>query len=217
MNKTRLLLREVFPPMTEVVPPGKSGSARVSHFSVTKHDEIMSLLTHRPYINSVDRGRYARLVVGDEVVMSDTTMERRSNYSVVLKARGDVLVAGLGLGMVLIPILKKPEVLVVTVVEKNPDVIKLVERHVRRFVGKNNSDKLTVVHDDIFSYRPTQKFDVIYFDIWNEIDGDNLPSIAKLHQKFKSKLKRSDGVKPWMNSWMANYLRSERKSSGGWR
>jgi len=61
-------------------------------------------------------GRYARLHVGHVLMMSDTDMERRSNVQVVQQARGHVLIAGLG--MILHPILAKPEVTRVTVVEK---------------------------------------------------------------------------------------------------
>ncbi len=197
--------------MHKVVPTGKAGAAEVTHFTVSEFDSRMTMLNRNPSINSVPAGRYARLTVRGQIQMTDTRMERRTNSAVIRESHGDVLIAGLGLGMILTAILPKPEVTAVTVVEREPDVIALIEPPLRKKL-KGSSRKLTVVRADIFDYKPTQKFDTIYFDIWPEISCDNLPQIAKLHNRFKSKLRRGEGLTPWMNSWMAEYLRSERES-----
>src|SRR5271157_5165690 len=123
-----MLLQVTFPKMTKLVRPGASGDARVEHFTVSKAESRRTRM--RAVVTGKDElvlpGRYAALFVGGEVMMSDTRMEHRSNRAVVEQARGHVLIAGLGLGMILHPIADKPEVERITVIEKSPDVIKLV-------------------------------------------------------------------------------------------
>jgi hypothetical protein len=108
-------------------PDGVSGDWRVETFEITQADAEMSRIRAmwRPS-ERVLAGTFKRLMCGREVVMSNTQMEINSNWPIVHAARGDVLVNGLGLGMVLEAIIRKPGVNRVVVVEKNEDVIKLV-------------------------------------------------------------------------------------------
>jgi spermidine synthase len=142
-------------------------------------------------------GVYMRLVdkQEDEVVMSDTPMERRTNSQVVGLARGHVLIAGLGLGMILRPMIESPEVKTITVVEKFAEVIELN----RRAGFDINHHKLRMVNADIFNYHfpEVMKFDTIYFDIWNRIGKENLDGMNALHERFRKHL-RPGG---WMESW----------------
>lgn len=56
---------------------------------------------------------------------------------------------------------------------------------------------VTIVQGDIFTYETTAKFDTIYFDIWDNICGDNWDGMKRLHRKFRSKLRKGG----WMSSW----------------
>ena len=114
---------------------------------------------------------------------------------------------------IVIPLLENPNVESITVIEKNPDVIKLVYPHLK-------SDKLTVINADIFEWKPekTAKYDSIYFDIWTFITTDSLPDIKKLHNKFKNKLNR-ENVNCWMDSWQygeLKYRRQQEKKTSYW-
>lgn len=190
----------------------EKGVAVVDPITVDKHTARMSNLSHNPGITSVNEGKYTRLKVGGVTMMSNTRMEVTSNSEVVRRAHGRVLISGLGLGVILLPILRKPEVTSVLVVEKCQDVIDLVLPKVKR-------RKLTVVQGDIFEWKPTKgtKFNVIYHDIWPNICVDNLPEMAKLHQKFKVHLDRTD-PECWQGSWMQDYLRAEKRRDAryGW-
>jgi len=106
-----------------------------------------------------------------QVVMSDFHYERATCVEVVERAHGDVLVAGLGLGMILRPILGKESVRSVTVIEKYQDVVDLV------LPTLPASEKLTVLLDDIYTWKPPQgrHYDVIWFDIWPDIEVNRLP------------------------------------------
>lgn len=194
---------ELFPNMVNVIPEGRRGVAAVEHFDVSDGDSNMSAL--RGGASFVPPGRYARLMIGSSVVMSDTRFERLTNYEIVRKSAGRVLVAGLGLGMILYPILRKEEVRSVLVVEKHQDVIDLIGPHF-------TSSKLRVVCADIFAWTPEagERFDVIYFDIWPTQATEHLAEMARLHQRFKSRLDRTN-PECWMGSWARDFLRSQQR------
>ena len=194
-----------FPRMADILPVGISGKVRLVHFTVSEADAKFTML--RAACNGRDEyvppGTYVRLVMNHGVMMSDTPMEQRSNREVVYHARGHVLIAGLGLGMILHPICEKPEVTKVTVVELDPDVIKLV--------SPSLPAKVEVVQGDIFEWKPAKgtKYDCIYMDIWQGICEDNLKGMATLHRRF-AKCKAPGA---WMGSWQRNLLLSRRASS----
>jgi len=181
--------------MTKRVPEGKKGLATIKHLTITKKDEdfmrLRAVITGGREIPT-PAGDYCQLFVGSTLMMSDTTMEKMSNREVVRQSRGHVFIAGLGIGMILVPILAKTEVTKVTVVEKYQDVIDLV--------APNFEDpRLDLVQADIFEYAPPAKtkYETIYFDIWPEISGDNLEEMKRLETKFR-RFKAKGG---WMDSW----------------
>jgi len=201
-----------FPAMVDIVPEGKSGDAEVRHIEVSQLQSDMTSI--RGGRNYVPAGRYAQLFVAGELAMSDTRHERLSNFEVVRMARGEVLIAGLGLGMILHPILANTNVNRVTVVERSLGVIRLIRPTLPR------TRKLRIVQADIFNWRPAKgvKFDCIYFDIWSSVSTDDLAEMAKLHQSFKF-YKAPSG---WMGSWERDELRAElrqqrRNPWGGYR
>lgn len=190
--------------MAQVIPPGSKGEAKISHVVVGEKEASFSRVREAVTGGrelAVSEGTYAQLFVGGRLMMSDTQMERNSNYEVVRRAHGRVLVAGLGLGVILIPILRKPEVDVVVVVEKSQDVVDLVLPHI-------DDEKLCVYVEDIHGWVPPDeswKFDIIYFDIWPDICEDNLYEMDALHRRFKPLLDRKNS-KAWMDSWERHTL-----------
>jgi hypothetical protein len=162
---------DVFPRMADKIPEGSVGSARVTHFTVTRADSsftaLRSVVTGRR-AEIVSPGRYARLSIEDELVMTDeavrstggrgwcggaeapeggTTMERRTNRPLIEHARGHVLVGGLGLGMVVFGLLaKKPAIRSLVVLEVSPDVIALIQPHLPV------DARLTIVQVDVFGW-----------------------------------------------------------------
>lgn len=196
-----------FVPMHKILRAGERGNAKLEKYTVSKSKaRLETVLNPR---QGVDAGKYVRLCVDGELMMSDTPWEQRTNYEVVREARGDVLIAGLGLGMIVLPILKKPEVTSVTVVEKHADVIALVRPQLPK-------RRLTIVNADILTWAPPigTTWDTIYFDIWRGLCTDQLEEIATLHRRF-ARRKRPGG---WMGSWCAEELRDRRREerARGW-
>lgn len=204
--------QELFPDLCKVYPKRgiSHGNARVEHFEITRHGAAMWAMQHREH---VDEGKYVRLLIGNVTVMSDTYMERASNIGFARRANGRVLVAGLGLGMILFPLMKKEEVSEVDVLESSMDVIRLVGPYVQH-------PKIHILHENAMEFRPSRgvKWDTIWFDIWPGRSSDNLDDIAKLHQRFKYHVNRANPAAS-MDSWYAKQLRAERRSEmarGGW-
>jgi spermidine synthase len=189
--------------IADVLPEGKSGNVEIRHTVVTpeasKRTELRAMMHPEEYIAP---GRYAQLFVNGGIMMSDTDMEHRSNGFVCAHAKGRVLIAGLGIGMIIHPIAAKPDVTDILVIEKSPDVIKLVAASLPK--------KARVVEGDIFTWTPEKgaKFETIYFDIWPNISTGNLPEMAKLHRRF-GRFKASP--KAYMESWQRGRLQGERE------
>jgi len=142
-----------------------------------------------------------RLWVGSQMVMSDSDHEQRTNREVVFRSHGRVLIAGLGLGYILHPILSKPSVTHVTVVEKNPDVIELVAPTL-------TSSKLRIIEADIFKWRPPRgtKYQTLYFDVWPTLTVKNLPDMERLHRAFR----RYRAPGGWIGSWCYDECKARR-------
>jgi len=188
--------------LTEILPEGQKGEARLEHFKV---GEPSARMMFRPS-EYVPKGKYIRLYVNGHMVMSNTSMEKRTNYDAVSNAHGHVLIGGLGVGLIIIPMLNKPEVESITVIERSQDVIDLILPHIKH-------PKLKVICADMMEWKPTNgaRYNTIYFDIWTDICTDNLDDIAKLHQRFKNR-KDKDDPNAWMSSWQVENLRSQRRS-----
>jgi spermidine synthase len=194
-------MSETFTPMADLIPEGEKGNVQIRHFNVSDRDAAATALravVTRGREEPVLAGRYCKLLVGNEVMMSDTSMEKRTNYEVVCQARGHVFIAGLGIGMILVPILAKPEVTKITVVERSQDVIDLVSPHF-------SDHRLEVIHADVFDYKPSKgvRYDVVYHDIWATLSPSDLEEMTKLHRKYGRYLKPGG----WQESWRRDELR----------
>lgn len=206
---------ELFPPMVQVVPEGRYGVAEVQHFTVDRHGAAMSAFGGaRSY---VPEGRYARLLVRGDLAMSDTPYERATNQEVVQRAYGRVLIGGYGLGLVLTAILRKPEVLAVTVIEREPDVVALVDSAIRRYVGVRAARKLDVIQADVYQARPlvTGRFDVLWFDVWGDTSTDALAEMAVLTRRYRALKAGPDAyMECWDRAWLRDRRAQERRA--GW-
>jgi spermidine synthase len=184
----------MFSQMVDIIPESQIGIARIQHRTPDK----LACMRAAFHGETLEQRPLATLFVNGVMMMSDGYEEHRSNSTFVWKAKGKVLIAGLGIGMVLDAILKKKEVDQIVVVEKYQDVIDLVSPYF-------NTPKWSWICADIFNWKPAkgEKFDTIYFDIWSDICTNNLKEISTLHQRFKN-YKAKEG---WMGSWNCELLK----------
>jgi hypothetical protein len=154
----------------------------------------------RAMFSTSDRGRYVpagtykAIKRSGNIIMSNTPDEIRDAHPFLRIAKGNVLINGLGLGIVLDLIINKVNednskaITSVIVVELSDDVIKLVGPTF------NKDHKVTIVNHDALTYKPTGHFDAVWNDIWDNITSDNLPTMKTLTRKYGRK---SD----WIGSW----------------
>jgi SAM-dependent methyltransferase len=162
------------------VPEGVSGDYRIERFEVPEkyigkwRDEMMG--------REIPAGTYTRLLGNGTVMMSDTPSEMRDHRLFIVWAEGKILIAGLGIGFVLNEVAKNEKVSSVTVIEKSQEVIDLVWEHYKRQYG----DKINLIHGDVFDSKQLKgmKFDMGWFDIWDNICGDNVEDFKKLRKAY---------------------------------
>ena len=189
------------------IPEGESGSWKVERFTVgdtnTSIFNLRAALNPSRNIGHIRSGTYTRLTSHGSVVMSDTPSEIRDHIKFIRLAKGRVLIAGLGLGMVASAVCEKAEVEHVTVIEKSSDVIALVGPTLQERFG----DKLEIIEADIYEWKPPKgvEWTVAWYDIWNDICTDNLPQMTKLHRKFGRR------VSYLQDSWRKKDLQAQRR------
>jgi len=131
------------------IPEGVSGDFRVEHIKTDNYCGTKEPLD-----------TYTVLFNSSHNIMQDTTREFREHKQFLFAAHGNVIVAGLGLGMVNQILMEKPSVLGITIVEKYQEVIDLVWP----YCPKN--EKIRLVHADIYDWEPDSNWDIGWFDSW---------------------------------------------------
>lgn len=195
------------------VPDGEKGDWKISTFTISEDEAKLYNLQQLmgspfPRLMQVEPGTYKRLSHKRRgVVMSNTRMEVITNTEAYTNATGNVLINGLGMGMLLEAILHKPDVTRVRVIEIDQDVIDLVGPHFA------NDPRVEIIHADAYTYKPPkgEHFDYVWHDIWDEISADNLPGMAKLGRKYNKRIATKQG---W---WARDIIRADvRRNRGGY-
>ena len=178
-----------------VPPPSNKGDWVIEQFEISKTGSACSIFQYgsrrRP-----PAGTYTRLMRGGKLVMSNTPAEISDYRFFVFQATGDVLIHGLGLGLVANECANKESVRSVTVVEISSDLIDLVKPYLH--------PKIEVILGDALTYKWPKNtyFDCVWHDIWDDICEDNLSQMSKLHRSWGHRCGYQD-------SWSRNELKSQ--------
>lgn len=136
-------------------------------------------------VDIVDHGDYFVLYNnGDRwmVYNKNKDFEIKDMYSSYDLAYGDVLISGLGFGILALWLCSKPEVNSVTVVEMSEDVIKIFK--------DNNTipDKLNIINDNMITYNTEKEYDVLLLDHYERQSFDwRLKDIARIASRIRHK------------------------------
>lgn len=188
------------------VPAGRRGIAKISRYTVThkRADEInWRILLHEEERAWAYPGKYTGLTVDGIMVMSDEAKEIADHLPFIERAAGCILITGLGIGMVLQALLRKPEVEHITVVEKSADVLALVSGHYLAMFG---GERITLVNDSAFTWRPLAgaRFDFAWHDIWPVAAGVYWPEHQLLFDRYSAIVNEQDS---WRGEWMRQRFR----------
>lgn len=167
------------------VKPSKFGDWSIKEFVVTEFDAEMFNFRQKLQgrsNESIEAGTYTRLVQQSTgyAVMSNTPMELNTNRIAYENAHGNVLIAGLGMGMILDALLSKQDVTRIKIIEVDKDVIDYVGGFYK------DEQRVEIIHADIRSYQPSldEFYDYIWLDIWDNIDERNIDEMIELNGKF---------------------------------
>lgn len=182
--------REVYKnyaPYRVSVPPGKSGEWTIDQFET---EMGIGYLRHARDGREPGIGTFTRLTHKQYgVVMSDTAAEIDDLKWYLKELQGNVLITGLGLGMVVHALTTIPRysenVKSITVVEASRDVIQLSAKHY-----ESSDPRVCVVHADAYEWLPStvhgkKRFDSAWHDIWNDLSEDNKPLFAKMRRHYQ--------------------------------
>lgn len=132
---------------------------------------------------SFDHPAFGLMRGAGESWMTLTPMEIESQWPHLQAASGHVLIGGLGLALMAYAVACKPAVSRVTVVERDPAVIRLA----RRFAAMDawpDAGKVAVVEADLLAFRADAPVDFLYVDIWRGYRAE--PKIADMQAILKN-------------------------------
>jgi hypothetical protein len=203
-------------PTVEDLPEGSAGPWAIKRFVVSDDDARMfNMRCFRNPDRMISPGTYTKLVHDKRgVVMSDTPAERLDHIGFVDTAEGNVLITGLGIGMVTNALLREGRhrnpVTRVTVVELDPDVIALTGPWLQAKFG----DRLTIINADAYTYKfsDSVRFDYAWHDIWDSICEDNIPLYGKIRRNYQRYMSAPKRQACWSEPQARAEARESRRS-----
>lgn len=178
----------------DCIPAGDHGVWEVKRSNISQKDsEYTRYLALKGLSKFVAPGSYTWLFrwtlatlnqEHGEVVMNDFEPELRKHLRFIQRARGRVLVTGLGLGCVVRGLLACGKVESIDVIERDESVIRLCECGVR-------DPRVTLHHMDAHELKhgalPGRCWDFAWHDLWNDEDAGE-PHLQLIHYNIMNRL-----------------------------
>jgi hypothetical protein len=193
--------------------PERRGDFEIDYFTVTQETAMMDNL-RSAFDGSgwlfVYPGEYVRLFGHNGhggLWMSDTRMEYITNMEIISAATGDVLLFGLGLGLIVAEILPNLDVTTLTVVELSQDLIDMISPYF-------DDPRLEIVQGDAWTWEPPPgyRYDTIHFDIWNTISTDNLAEMSKLKKRARKWYRKGCYCRCWTEDLLRRLRARDRRN-----
>lgn len=181
--------------MSSILKEGKKDSFEIKK-EVIPRDIVMNIYNNKE--GRITKGKYqfdypsVVLKENGNIWMSDSQLEVESIIEAVAVARGDVLIGGLGIGLLPTFIKNTRSVRKIDIVELHQEVIDLVFHQIA-------TSKMRVINDDIFHYLDTtnNKYDFIHIDIWSSITAP-MKEIDIVKEKAQRCLKPNGIIWCWL-------------------
>lgn len=205
-----------FPQMSHVLKPFDRDTIRIEHYEVSPVTAVglaMRAMQRSNVRDYTPPGTYTRMVVklpetdpdydedrdGWVVMMSDTLAERVETRQLLNTARGHVLVAGLGLGMLVHALLERPDIDSVTVLEVNPLVIQAVGPTLAEY-----GPAVRVIEADARTWEPGDNRvpDTVLLDIWPVIGETMHRELAEMREHY-ARLFPAARIEGWLERELA--------------
>ena len=228
-----LVEEQGFPISNYLLPEKKVGKFSIKHRWYKKEEILdvinmrMAILTGvRPTKIKLDKDWMALNLFKDKqgLLMSTHPVETFTHLYPIYESWGKVLVGGLGLGYVVNEMAKNSSVDSIVVIEKEKNIIKLVEDGLMNSIEEINDDmfndrddevEVTIIHDDLFDFvkKTKMRFDFMYFDIWSGTgEMDFHQYVLPLRMLSKRLLTHGDSINVRKNNmicWMEEIMRGQ--------
>jgi len=201
------------------IPEGKVGKFRIRHIEYPAGHTLKSgnlrtaLFGQESEELTYDHPtRWHELTENGGVWMTDLPIEQRQHDELLSRARGRVLVGGLGIGYAVVALAARSKVTEIVVIERSPEIIKLTwKATVERAKTINPKIKLKVVEADLFTYlknrqrlkKAKPEFTWAFFDIWQG-DGE-----TTFHTKVVPLRQLAHGVCSSVTCWNEDVMRGQ--------
>jgi hypothetical protein len=130
----------------------------------------------------------------NEYVMDNGPFEMVSNKKFLDNCYGDILIIGLGLGMIVYPLLNDISVTSITIVEIDPEIIGYIGGIIK---SNDINSKVNIVEGDVFEYYKgitRETFDYIYFDYWDRLNEQAYSEMVTVKELYGGNLKDSNSI-----------------------
>jgi hypothetical protein len=161
MDKPKILkILDWMTPATKY-PLKKYGSARIVRIKYTKGFYLMEGVAGYDYMHVENKIPVTSLKINNETVMVDEPSHWLGMKKLAEKSKGNVLVCGLGLGLVVHALIENHDVRKIDVVELNKDVITLIQPLLP------TDNRLFIYNDNAFDKKWLESdYDTIILDLW---------------------------------------------------
>ena len=145
---------------------------------------------------------YAALFEGKNLWMSLNPNEINTMASAIEKAKGRVLVLGLGMGYITFMLSNRKNVSSITVIERNKENIALFKKYLLPLFTEKT--KITIIEDDAINFvKHYFKYDYIFADLWFDAE-DGLEYYLKLNE-----IENNNNIK--IDYWLETSLKQMRR------
>jgi len=124
----------------------------ISEYLRTRVGSRFLILRDKDYVRFID------ILFPSVIIMCNDQFEKDGVRELLAMAKGKVLIGGLGIGLIVEPLMNKPEVESIDIVELHQEVIDLVAPQL------DLNDKVNIIHDNIYTFVPEHKYDTIFID-----------------------------------------------------
>jgi spermidine synthase len=177
---------------------------RIPQNAIDSISEDSNFFPYKNYLSS-DKD-YVSLIknVDGKAMMSNYETETITNQKFLDNVKGDVLIFGLGLGLIVFPILLDDNVKSIDIVEIDNGLINYVGDIIKK---EDKFNKVNIIEGDLREYHNiiSKSYDTIYFDIWEFVGEQELMEIKELHQTYLPFLNKNGWIDSWRSEKMKQY------------
>lgn len=135
------------------------------------------------------------LFKNNKVVMCSIEFELLTNKPFIDNAKGDILILGLGLGMIVFPLLNDPLVTSIKIIENDDLLIQYIGGKISEY---DTDNKVSIVSGDAYEYftnmNQNEKYDTIYLDFWIELNNENIEEVTSVKENYRNFLKDENSI-----------------------